>query len=314
MSLKIYSADDIPKNEWENLTGKSLFSSPGLASLWKVMGGRPTFLINRGGGKLLSGMAGLEFGSGYLKRFYSMADGLYGGPYYADYLSDLEKARHWNLMTKYFLKPTFARVVIYNPINKIPCDKKSIYESSTHIIRLEGNKFSVPNPKTRTDIRASQKSGCTISLFSEEKYLDDFYRLVEMTSQRHKRKSRYSKEFFGGLFRLARTDDRIIWLMAIYDGNMIASHIRFIEGSQILCWQSFSNKEFRHLNPNHLLLDHLVNIAVERKIEMINLGGSPHGAESLEKYKESWGGKKVRYPYYMFCSPLGKALNFLRGR
>ena len=84
MSLKIYSAEDLPENQWSILVKNSLYSSPEFARIWRTMNGREMFFMEDNNGEPAAGMTGIMFGRSFLSRFQSMPDGLYGGPGFVD--------------------------------------------------------------------------------------------------------------------------------------------------------------------------------------------------------------------------------------
>jgi hypothetical protein len=60
-------------------------------------------------------------------------------------------------------------------------------------------------------------------------------------------------------------------------------------------WAS-SLREFNHLSPNMLLYCRLMELAIERDIEIFNFGrSSPDG--STHRFKRQWGGSDVQLPW-----------------
>lgn len=308
MTFRVLSINDLPGLQWNKLTADSFLSSPEFASIWILFGGTPVFLVMEEGRVIHGGMAGVIFGPRYLRRFKSMPDSLYGGPFFSSGLDDSTKHQFFHGFYNYLRSGKFIRVDIHNPPEGLHLEWLEQHIPSTHIIELSGQRYSPPDAKLVSDLRRGQKENLQILPFNNEGYLDDFYRLVLETCRRHRKKPRYSKKFFRQLLQIALNDRRVIWPMVMHDGKIIASHIRFIERSQILCWQSYWDKNYRHVNPNHILLDYVIKYALENQIGEINLGGSPPEAESLIRFKEAWGGKRKEILHYYNTFDLGKII------
>jgi len=312
MAFHIYSAKDLPLEAWSSLTGNSFFASPAFASLWEVFGGSELFLADEEQGVLKAGMAGIVFGRKYLRRFQSMPEGLYGGIYWNDAVSEMEKRQFIASFENYLKKEKFIRADIYNPSPPFHAAAFEERTESTHILHLENTPNKFPNRRMERYIRHARNEGdIRVVTLNDESYLEDFYHLVLATSRRHNSKPRYSREFFKRLLIIAKEDSRVIWPIVLSGDTITASHICFVERSQIFDWQSYSDRD-DPLRPNYLLYDYIVNLAVSLNIKEINLGGSPPGVDSLVEFKERWGGRKSTYSYYTYLSGLGKL--FYRGK
>jgi hypothetical protein len=308
MNFEVLSIDALPRGQWDNLTGHSFLSSPEFTLLWDTMGGQPRFLILEEQGRLLAGMAGVIFGPKYLRRLKSMPDSLHGGPFFSRDSEEKIKNEFFIRLYEYIRSEKCIRIDIANPPNGSPPSWLKRRTPETHFLALTGDSYSPPDANILSDLRRAQKENLQVRPFDKEEYLEDFYKLVIETCRRHGKKPRYTRDFFRMLLRIARSDNRVIWPMAVYDGDIIASHIRFIERSEILCWQSFWDKKYRRLNPNHLLLDYLINYAIAHNIREINLGGSPPEARSLIRFKEAWGGRKRETSHYSAEFGLGRII------
>jgi Acetyltransferase (GNAT) domain len=312
MAFHIYSAKDLPLEAWSLLTGNSFFASPAFASLWETFGGHEVFLADEEQGILKAGMAGIVFGRKYLRRFRSMPEGFYGGIYWSDTVSEMEKGQFIASFEKYLKKEKFIRADIHNPPSPFHAAAFAERTASTHILHLENNSYEYSNPNMTRYIRHARKEGdFRIAVLDDENYLDGFYRLVLATCRRHNVRPRYSREFFSRLLAVSKKDSRVIWPIVLSGDTITASHIRFVERSQIFAWQNYSDRD-DPLRPNYLLYDYIINLAISRNIKEINLGGSPPGADGLVAFKERWGGRKSTYSYYTYLSGLGKFI--YRGR
>jgi len=308
MALKIYSADNLSVHQWSVLTKNSLYYSPEFVSLWRTMKGRDIFFVEEEGEQLLAGMAGVIFGRSYLSRFQSMPDGVYGGPCFSENCTVEQKQRFIDSVLDWLRSKKTMRIDIHNPPEDIENINFQRGDMPTRIIPIEEKSFEPPDNKIRKHIRTGKRRGAVVSIFNNAGSLDDFFKLVEETSSRHSEKPRFSKEWFSGLLKISRDDNRILWLKVTDENKLIGSRICFIDKSQILAWQYYSDREYSHLKPGYLMMDYIINYAIENKIGTINLGWSPPEAETLLDYKKRWGGQENMLNYYTYFSRLGKLL------
>jgi len=110
---------------------------------------------------------------------------------------------------------------------------------------------------------------------------------------------------------LAQTEKRIFILKVLHEGNPAAFRVSFMWSDNILNWQLYIDPRFMSIKPGFLLMQAIIDIAMANKIEYINMGSSPLDAESLIKYKESWGGKKSDISYYVKYNMPGRILHGL---
>lgn len=308
MSFKVYSTKNLPREKWSQLTNDSIYVSPEFASAWNTKGGREVFIVEESSNGFAAGLAGITFGRGLLKRFQSMPDGLDGGPYFSDSCSDTMKADFVQSFIDW-LKSIYAiRADIHNPRCEIKSKCLARRETFTHVITLSDKSYQPPDAKIREHIRTGKRRGAVVGNMDSIEYLNDFYRLVVATEKRHGETPWYPKAFFEKFYEISRRDNRILWLTVQSDSRIIGSRICIIDDSQLLFWQFYSDKEYSDLKPGYLLMDHIINFAVEKGINRLNLGSSPPDAKSLIDYKQRWGGVRSIVPYYTYFSGFGKLI------
>ena len=305
MSLKIYTSDDLPGESWSDLTGNLIYSSPPFARLWRTKNGREIFFLDGATDDPSAGMAGVIFGSRFFRRFQSMPDGLRGGPYFSKDCGENDKRKFMANVFNWLKSNSIIRADIHKSTFNIGIEGFRRRETKTHIIDLDENNFKPPSGKIREHIRTGKRRGANVAMMHEKKYLDDFYRLATKTGQRHNTEPRYPKQFFAELLKISTDNDRILWLAVFAEDKMIGSRICFIDDRRLLTWQYFSDKEYSHLKPGYLLLDYIINYAIDHDIGTIDLGGTPSGAKTLVDYKERWGGHADSYPCHTWYSRLG---------
>ncbi|UCD93665.1 MAG: hypothetical protein JSU69_07795, partial [Candidatus Zixiibacteriota bacterium] len=147
MPLKIYAAHDLPKTEWSKLTGNSIFSSPEFAVLWRTIGGREIFLAREESGAIKAGMAGVVFGGRFIRRFQSMPDGTFGGPYFRDPDDAAEKSGFMTLIHGWLKSQRIISADIHRPCSKIETNIFERRETTTQTVSLDGGVYEPPNSK-----------------------------------------------------------------------------------------------------------------------------------------------------------------------
>jgi hypothetical protein len=313
MPLKEFSKENLPRDRWNSLIGDSLFLSPDFLSLWESLGGRAIFISEEKGSEFVAGLAGVIFGRGRLGRIKFIPDWLYGKPAFGADADSIMKRKFIEELHRYLKQKNYLRADIYNPSIDFPSNLFICRQMSTHVMPIDETEYHPPDPMVTTDIRHGRKEGGEVILLEDEKYLERFFALAEMTASRHGKRNRYKKEFLRKLWELSRKDKRIICPMVLSDDNIAAVHIYLIEKSKVLYWQSYFDKKYNNIRPNYLILDYMIKYSQRIGLREINLGGSPPGAESLIKFKEAWGGKPVSYNYYTYYSGMGKILYRWRG-
>jgi len=305
MPFKMFSSEELPGKEWAVLTSDSLFSSPDFVSIWKVLGGRPTFLIDIEGNIINAGLAGVIFGTGIFRRFRSMPEGLYGGAFYRGNFPESRRAEYESSVVRYLRKSGCMRADIFNPPAEVKNVKFARRTAETHIIDLRPGAEVARNLKREAEIRHGLRSGGEVAEF-DGRFLNEHIRLAEASLASHGRKIYHTREFYQKLYELSLRERRILWLMVKEGEKLAASHIYLTERNQILYWESVFDRSCSDLKPNYLLLNHAIKIARDKGVQYFNLGGSPPDADSLVKFKEEWGGARTEYKFYTYKNFVGR--------
>ncbi|MEW5924060.1 MAG: GNAT family N-acetyltransferase [Candidatus Zixiibacteriota bacterium] len=314
MSLKEFSSDNLPRDEWSRLTGNCIYVSPEFASVWRTAGGREIFLVLESDGVMQAGIAGVIFGKKFLRRCQSMPDGLPGGVFFSSECGEEQRLEFCRLFESWLKSNRFLRADINKPSFETGLNFFDRHEGETHIIDLSHETYVPPRREVRKQIRAAKRREARVTMLNDEKYLKRFYELVIETEHRHNQEPRYSPEFFSRLLKISMHDDRILWFIALVDEKIIGYHICFVDKTQLMTWQFYSDKHFTRLKPGYLLLDYIINYALEHNIKSVNMGSSPPDAESLVDFKERWGGRKKTFSYYTYFSTIGRLLYRWRSR
>ena len=79
------------------------------------------------------------------------------------------------------------------------------------------------------------------------------------------------------------------------DGEIVAGSIFFIYGDMMMYWANTTTELGRKANANYLLLWTAIQYAKEHGCTVFNFGASPPNADSLLRFKRSWGTKTYIY-------------------
>ncbi len=306
MKVRRYSCDEVDENEAFSICSGSLFGSIEFASVWEAIGGKAVFWVAEEDNEIVGVMPSVEFRSHPFKRLQAMPDGCYCR--FVCKTADkklISEAKEKILVA--IGNSSYAKCFIYDYFNEFenPANFQE-HKISTQVIDISSPDWEPADAKLFTQIKKAESSALNIREFNGATDFDGFLKLVDKTEHRHGQKVRYPPEIFAALELLHRNNKNIIWRWAEIEGTPVASHIRLIENKSCLNWQSYSDKSYTHLKANQLMTYKLAKSLSLEGVKYMNLGGSPEGAESLEKYKKRWGGEVKTYSCYSYKSLLGK--------
>lgn len=169
-------------------------------------------------------------------------------------------------------------------------------------------------PKTRYNIRLAARKGVIVRQ-GDERDLEAFYRLMEVTGQRD-RFAIHSHAYYDEVYRRFAAQGRVALLMAEYEGKLLASLMAFAFGEKAWYMYGASSDDDRHLMPNHLLqweamrwarnkgcrtydLWGIPDLEIATLEDSVKEGRTPDAAESplygVYRFKRGFGGEPVRY-------------------
>ncbi|MCP4703965.1 MAG: GNAT family N-acetyltransferase [candidate division Zixibacteria bacterium] len=308
MAYKIYSDKDLSQEQWDNFMGDSFFLSTQFASLWRAKKGEPLYYLDEEDGAIKAGIGGVVFGKGLFKRFDSMPDGLYGGPFFApDY--DSEKRQKFLVSFGEYIKSNnYLRANINKPEENISIP---IFETQTTVeqmLELSSDEYIPSKKEVRKHIRGSKERGGLVEGITNKNDLNSFYKLALKSEKCHFRKLIYPKEFFRRLLELSKVNKKILWLKVTVENKMIASQITFFEKDKALNWAFYFDKNYSFYKPAYLLVDYALNHSIKNDIKYFSMGATPENIESVKKYKERWGCVEQFYNNYTYRSFLGRLI------
>jgi hypothetical protein len=303
-----YSHNQLNHEISRRLNEESVFSSLGFCRLWRTVGGREVFWVLEDDNKPIAAMPGVEFGRWPVTRFQAMPDGCYAR---IIWLTDVERknlqliASLWSGVSGCGYVKTY--ITDYGSAFTGP-DGSDVVERCASVVDISSADWQPPDARLVKQIEKAQQTGLVVEPYDHARHFEQFTQLRGRSSEQRELKPRYPLAFYQALADLARQDDRVWWLCAIYKGRVVASHIHLLFEDTILNWQLFLDREFSTLRTTQLLLFSAATRARESGIRFMNMGESPLDAEGLIKFKQRWGGYDHHYRTYVTRSRLGRLL------
>ena len=153
--------------------------------------------------------------------------------------------------------------------------------------------------KTRYNIRLAKKKGVEVKISTEEKYISDFYKLMEATSGRNQfaphPRSYYTKE----LEVLGQTKNAALFL-ALYQEKVIAANLVTFFGKRATYLHGASDYEHRKLMAPYLLQWQAILEAKSRGCVRYDWHGitldKNHPWAGITRFKQGFGGEVNKFP------------------
>lgn len=283
-------------------------AGPEFAGLWTTHGGVPVLWVCEDPDCGSVSLAGVEFGRGLLTRFQALPESCFCELLYTETEMPRRDRVTAGLMDA-IREHNYARAVVSNYFGQMtePPRWRS-QQLVTQIIDIASTDWEPPDATLRSEIRKAQREPLTIEEFDSERHFSAFMALAELTAARQKRHLRFRREFFVELARLAEQTDTVVWRFCHANGIPVASHIYLVYGDDALYWQAYADRGLSTLKANQWLLYETIRMLHARGVRRINLGMSPPGADSLERYKEAWGAQLVNYLQFECRNWLGRIL------
>jgi hypothetical protein len=292
----------------KELISDSFFSSKSFFELWEGQNGKGIVWTVEDNNSILAVLPGIEFGLKPFCRFQSMPDGCFGGIIINQNI-EFDHNIVINRLLEQIFKYGYLKAYIFDYFKTFPTpDSYKTFNIQTQFIDLRKSNDIPQERKLKSEIKKAQNENVKIVKFDKEIHIDKFITLMKHTEERHKRKPKYTNQFYEMLAERAKDNDKIIWHWCEYEGHSVASHINIIERNHCLNWLAFYDKKFSNLKANQYMQSHLIEILRKRDIHFLNLGASPKDALGLINYKAKWGGESKTYKCLYNKSWLGKWL------
>lgn len=156
--------------------------------------------------------------------------------------------------------------------------------------------------KTRYNIKLAEKKGVKVLVSREEKYIDEFCRLVRITAQRDKIKS-HPEGYYRKMFEVIPSDILKLYL-AEYEGKIIAANIILFFGKFATYMHGASDNEYRNVMAPYLLQWQAIQDAKKTGCDWYDFGGvkvkseSGKSWEGITKFKTGFAANKepIQFP------------------
>ena len=174
---------------------------------------------------------------------------------------------------------------------------KRLQPQKTLILDLEKSEqkiFDNFSQKVRYNIRLAKKKGVSVEV--HDKYLPEFYSLMEKTSKRDSFQP-FSEKHYKKLFSCASRDFKVKLFLAKYKDKIIASYILILFGSRAICLHGASDWEYRSLKAPNLAQWERIRKAKDMGAREIDFWGIDENKwPGLTAFKKGFRGKEVEYP------------------
>jgi lipid II:glycine glycyltransferase (peptidoglycan interpeptide bridge formation enzyme) len=168
-------------------------------------------------------------------------------------------------------------------IKKSSVDMQSREILVLDISRSEEDLLAGMKQKTRYNIKLAEKKGIKIYSSREEKYVEDFLRLVKITAQRDKITS-HPENYYRKMFEVVPSEILKLYV-AEYEGKIIAENLVLVFGKTATYMHGASDNEHRNLMAPYLLQWQQILDAKKASCERYDFGGIKTG-----KADNSWAG------------------------
>ncbi len=148
--------------------------------------------------------------------------------------------------------------------------------------------------KTRYNIKLSQKRGVSVKAISNlksqisNKYLDEFLRLIRITSERDKIKS-HPEDYYRKMFKIIPPDILKLYV-AEYEGKIISANLVLFFGKTATYMHGASDNIHREVMAPHLLQWRQILDAKKMGFTKYDLGGIKSTVNDQRSMTNSWSG------------------------
>lgn len=267
---------------------------------FQPIGASPVVLVVEKDDQLLAAMGGVRFGWGPLAREQYMLDGLASPLAFAETSAD-SRPEIADIIGRFLLESRLAAcsLVDYQQAWTQP-PLPHVQTVRTRSIPLTAD-YQPVDPSQRQKIRQAERDHVTVRPISLVGDLDHFYALYAETEHSHgQKKLRYPRAMFELLASLSQTDNRLVWLVACKENELIGSHLYLNNGESALHWLTATGETGKRLRANQALLWHAIDLLRRAGARWLDLGGTPAGAESLDDYKRAWSESVRQHSVYSY--------------
>ena len=230
---------------------------------------------------------------------FSLPFGFYGGGIGDDVSGDVLIQSLEAVSRKFFFGLIVQNPFLERELGRL--HKKRVATSSTLVMDIQGRSIEeIENKDFDADLRWSVRKACRsevdVRVGRDRKILDDFYYLYELSSLRWGKKNpKYKRSFFDPF----EASDMMDVYVAYRLSKPISAAIILKLGIQHFYWFGALDKAASKYYPQSLILREALKKASQDGVRHFNFGSSS-GHAGVEKFKQSFGAKELKYGHYYF--------------
>lgn len=293
----------------------SIFQSPYWLRLWKALPGYECGILLVKDGANVTGYFPFCIRQRYgLRECYSMPMGTYGG---AVTRGDMAPQRVRDSFAKWSSARDFSRINVIEFETK-ESGSYSPFESTlhtTHVLRLNRDRESLYaglSDNHKRNLNRAEKMRTEIAPVRNDSEIEEYYKLVQESADRHRELPRYDLNFYITLHRTIPARE-LIWQLLRVDGRACVGHIYLKWAKEIISWDSCSNSLGRKESLNYSLYWHNIETFNDQACVTFNFGSSPRGADDLVYFKTGWGASETTYYEYDKQSQFYRTIRRVKG-
>ena len=170
----------------------------------------------------------------------------------------------------------------------------------THTLALdqdEGKVFAAFKSSTRRNIRRALAEGVEVKFLVSQEAVADFYRLNCLTRRDHGLPPQ-PRHFFGKIYEHIIAMGKGFVVLVLNQGRPIAGAVFFHFREEGIYKYGASDKHFRHLRANHLVMWEAIRWCCRNGIRSFSFGRTEPENKGLLQFKRGWGTKEDKVAYY----------------
>ena len=164
--------------------------------------------------------------------------------------------------------------------------------------------FSTFRESTRRNIRKASENGVRVEISTTEQSVRQFYKLNQMTRKDHGLPPQPYR-FFEEIHEHVISKGCGFVVVAFQEKTPIAASVYFHFGRFAIYKYGASDKRYRHLRPNNLVMWEAIRWYIENGYASLSLGRTDLGHEGLRQFKNGWGVMEQTLSYYRYTFKTG---------
>jgi len=171
-----------------------------------------------------------------------------------------------------------------------------------HVLDLSGTEESVKaslRDSTKRNIKKAVKEGVTVSGYTTEESIREFFRLNCLTRKEHGLPAQ-PFHFFEKIYEHVISRGLGFVALASYKGMNIGGAICFHYGGKSIYKYGASDRAYQHLRANNLAMWEAIRLSIRQGCKSFCFGRTEPGNQGLMQFKSGWGAKEQTIRYYRY--------------